>query len=98
MKSKTEIVGCGTPNRDQAPEFSPIEDRDIFLARRSFLMEKYAGRFVAIREGDVVADAPTRRGVQQILESRFGKGAYAFVREVCTQAFESEADEAIVTS
>lgn len=67
----------------------PLQDLNYFLAHREQLMAQYSGQYVAIRRGEIVGAARTRRELQSVIEDRVGENMYAFVRKVCDTAFES---------
>ena len=73
----------------------PLQDLNYFLAHREQLMAQYSGQYVAIRRGEIVGSASTRRELQSVIEDRVGENMYAFVRKVCDTAFESPPDETL---
>lgn len=73
----------------------PLQDLDYFLAHRDQLMAEYSGQYVAIRRGEIVGAAPTRRELQATLRERLGGNVYAFVRLVCESAFTQPPDESL---
>lgn len=73
----------------------PLQDLEYFLAHRDQLMADYHGQYVAIRRGEIVGAARTRRELQSVLQDRFGEKVYAFVRQVSDAAFDTLPDETL---
>ncbi len=73
-------------------------DEQYYFDHKKELLANYDGRFVAIRNGEVVADAATRREVEQRLNQRFGQPIYAMVRKVTASSFNIRPESPILIS
>lgn len=73
----------------------PLQDLNYFLQHRDQLIAQYSGQYVAVRRGEIVGAAHTRRELQSMLLERYGDHVYAFVRKVCDAAFETPSDETL---
>ena len=73
-------------------------DEQFFVDHKDKLLEAYEGRFVAIRHGTVVADAATRRELEEVLTQKYDTPVYAMVRRVTKGAFEFGPEDSILIS
>ena len=69
-------------------DFHLNAEEQFFVDHKKKLLSDYAGRFVAIRNGEIAADASTRRELEAILARKFGQPVYAMVKRVTKKAFE----------
>ena len=69
--------------------FDPVADASFFLRKQEKLLRDYSGRFVAIRNEEVVADAEDYFTLYWRLCEMYGEPVSAYIRQVCPDAFVS---------
>jgi hypothetical protein len=90
--------GAGLLGVDKASVVRLNPDEQFFVEHKDELLRAYEGRFVAIRHGEVAADAATHRELEETLSRKYGEPVYAMVRRVTKGSFEFRAEEPIFIS
>jgi hypothetical protein len=86
------------PNVQQAAMGQLNPDEQSFLDHKRELRDLYEGKYVAIRHGKVVADAPSRRELEKALSRKYAEPVYAMVRRVDKHAFDFGHEDSILIS
>ena len=97
MDRSTE-KGAALPSLEETVAVHLNPDEQFFVDHKDELLKAYEGRFVAIRDCMVVADAATRRELEEILAQKYGEPVYAMVRRVTEGAFEFGPENSILIS
>lgn len=71
-------------------------DERYFLDHKNELLKNHEGAFVAIRNGELVAHAATRRDMERLLGQKFDGPVYALVKQVTVDAFDFRPDDSIL--
>jgi hypothetical protein len=88
--------GKNVPHVDELATVSLNADEQFYLDHKSSLLGAYADRFVAIRHCEIVADAATRRELEEVLSRKFDRPVYTMVRRVTPASFEFGPEDSIV--
>lgn len=84
MKSKVSTAARKT---EAMTGFDPVVDADYFMRNKESLLRDFSGRFVAIRNEAVVADAEDYFTLYWRLCDIYGEPVSAFIRQVRPAAF-----------
>lgn len=71
----------------------PEAEATFYKSHRDEFLARYAGRLVAVRDEEVVADAETYFELNKLPCARYGGLAYAYIRKVTPLSFEDWGDE-----
>ena len=88
--------GKKAPNADELGTVSLNSDEQFYLDHKCSLLGAYEDRFVAIRHCEIVADAATRRELEELLSKKFDRPVYTMVRRVTPASFEFGPEDSIV--
>lgn len=80
------------PTRE-VTSFDPVSDAEFFLRNKEYLLRNYSGRFVAIRNEELVADAEDYFTLYWRLCEIYGEPVSAYIRRICPASFDSVGTE-----
>ncbi len=80
------------PTRE-VTSFDPVADTEFFLRNKEHLLRSFSGRFVAIRNEEIVADAEDFFTLYWRLCEIYGEPVSAYIRHICPASFDSMGTE-----
>lgn len=78
---------------ERVTNFDPVADSDFFLRNKELLLRNFSGRFVAIRNEQIVVDPEDYFTLYWRLCEIYGEPVSAYIRHICPASFDSMGTE-----